>query len=140
MGLRAVLGASRARLLRQHLAEGTLLALCSGAGGLAIAAICMSWLRAFGTRDRAATCFPGLNIPRLAETNVDLAVAGFAIAVSVVAGLAFGVIAGARQPLTRRLPYAARAAAGPSSARAGFNTRWSSRKLRWRSGCSSAAR
>ncbi len=98
MGLRAALGASRARLIRQHLAEGTLLAVCSGVGGLAIAAICMSWLRAFGSAGPRGDMLPGLNIPRLAETNVDLAVAGFAIAVSVVAGLAFGVIAGARQP------------------------------------------
>ena len=98
MALRAALGATRARLLRQHLAEGTLLALCSGAGGLAIAAICMSWLRAFGNAGPRGDMLPGLNIPRLAETNVDLAVAGFAMAVSVVAGLAFGLIAGARRP------------------------------------------
>jgi predicted permease len=98
MALRAALGASRGRLLRQHLAEGTLLALCSGTGGLAIAAICMSWLRAFGSSGPRRDMLPGINIPRLADTNIDLAVAGFALVVSVVAGIAFGLIAGARRP------------------------------------------
>jgi len=88
MALRAALGATRARLLRQHLAEGTLLALISGAAGIALAATCISWLRAFGS----------VNIPRLAETKVDMAVTGFALAISVVAGLGFGLIASARQP------------------------------------------
>jgi putative ABC transport system permease protein len=98
MALRAALGASRARLLRQHLAEGTLLALISGTGGIALAAICMSWVRTFvGTAPRGDV-LPGLNIPRLADINVDVATAGFAITVSIVAGLAFGVIAGARPP------------------------------------------
>src|SRR5262245_43774011 len=42
---------------------------------------------------------PGINIPRLSEVNVDLTVIGFALGVSLVAGLAFGVIAGARRPI-----------------------------------------
>ena len=98
MALRAALGASRMRLLRQHVAEGTLLALLSGAGGIAIAAIGMSWLRAFATAGPRRDVFPGINIPRLGEIGMDVTIAGFAIAISLLAGLAFGLIAGLRQP------------------------------------------
>ena len=41
---------------------------------------------------------PGLNILRAAEIHVDATTTGFAIAISLLAGLAFGLIAGARQP------------------------------------------
>ena len=42
---------------------------------------------------------PGINIPRLSEVSVDLTVIGFALGVSLLVGLAFGTIAGARRPL-----------------------------------------
>ena len=97
MALRAALGATRTRLLRQHLVEGTLLALIAGAGGLVIAAVCLSWLRAFGNAGPRRDMLSGLNIPRLAEIGVDPLVILFALAISLAAGLAFGVIAGVRQ-------------------------------------------
>jgi predicted permease len=92
MSLRAALGASRTRLLRQHFAEGLLLVLFSGAGGIAIATIGLWWLRGFA--------MAGINIPRLSEVGMDVTVAGFAIAISLLAGLSFGSIAGLRQPVS----------------------------------------
>lgn len=97
MALRSALGASRARLLRQHLAEGTLLALLAGIGGTAIAAACLAWVRAADAAGPRNDMLAGLNIPRLAEVRVDLVVVLFAVAVSVLAGLAFGLIASIRR-------------------------------------------
>ena len=98
MSLRSALGASRARLFRQHLAEGVLLAMLSGAGGMLITLISMSWMRTFGNAGPRGDMVSGLNIPRAAEIHVDATIAVFAIAIALIAGLAFGLIAGARQP------------------------------------------
>jgi len=98
MALRSALGASRARLLRQHLTEGTLLAMLAGIGGAAIAAVCISWLKAVGNTGPRRDMLSGLNIPRLADITVDLTVVSFAMAISLLAGLAFGVIASLRRP------------------------------------------
>jgi predicted permease len=100
MSLRSALGAGRARLLRQHLAEGGLLAIVSCAGGLLITLASMSWMRTLGNAGPRRDMVSALNIPRAAEIHVDATVAGFAIAISLLAGLAFGLIAGARQPAT----------------------------------------
>jgi len=98
MSLRAALGAGRERLVRQHLAEGTLLAVLSGAGGLALSAICIRWVRAFGDAGPRRDMLPGINIPRLADIAIDPMVVAFAVGVSLLAGLGFGLIATARQP------------------------------------------
>ena len=99
ISLRAALGASRARLLRQHLAEGTLLALLSGMAGLLIAFLGASWLRTFGAAGPRRDMLPGINIPRLSEINIDVPVVAFTLTVSIVAGLGFGLIAGVRRPI-----------------------------------------
>ncbi len=99
ISLRAALGASRTRLLRQQLTEGALLASIAGVAGLVIAVIGASWLRATGAAGPRRDLLPGINIPRLSEVSVDLTVIGFALGVSLLAGLAFGLIAGVRQPV-----------------------------------------
>ena len=99
IALRAALGASRARLIRQHLAEGLLLATLAGLAGIAIAVAGTAWLSAFGSAGPRRDMLPGINIPRLSEIAVDATTVGFAFAVSVLAGVAFGLIAGARPPI-----------------------------------------
>ena len=82
MALRAALGADRARLFRQMLAEGGLLALAGGLLGLAMAAGTMRLLTAFAARFT----------PRAGEIALDGEVLGFTLAVCILTGLAFAVL------------------------------------------------
>lgn len=81
MGVRTALGAGPGRLLRQLLTESLFLALAGGSLGLCLAFVSIRvllWLD------------PG-SIPRLDETSVDLRVLFFAIGVSILTGLFFGL-------------------------------------------------
>jgi len=80
--LRLALGAGQGRLVRQLLTESLLLSLAGGAVGLLLA----SW-----GGDLAAAVVPRL--PRLAETGIafDARILAFAVAVSALTGLAFGL-------------------------------------------------
>ncbi len=81
MALRASLGASVGRIMRQLLTEGVLLAAVSGLIGTLLASVGIRLVRAFG---------PG-NLPRLHEVSLDLRVLGWALAISVVAGILVGL-------------------------------------------------
>jgi len=83
MAVRAALGASRARLARQVLAESALLGLAGGAAGCLLA---FALLQAFQGLGPEA-------LPRLAEASLDLRVLGFAVAAAVASGLAAGLAA-----------------------------------------------
>jgi putative ABC transport system permease protein len=79
--IRAALGASRIRLIRQLLAESLLLA---GLGGLA-GALLASWgIRLIASLDLN-------NVPRLKEIAIDSSVFGFILAVSLLSVLVFGL-------------------------------------------------
>ena len=80
--LRAALGAGRGRVVRQLLAESTLLALAGGALGVVLAYWGLSGIRALGPR----------TIPRLAEIAIDGRVLAFTLVVSVGSGLLFGLV------------------------------------------------
>jgi predicted permease len=82
MALRSALGAGRWRLARHTLAESLLVALAGGTVGVAIAA---------GGLDLFLR-FAGDTIPRSHEVSLDSVVLGFAAAISVLSGLAFGII------------------------------------------------
>jgi putative ABC transport system permease protein len=80
--IRTALGAGRARLVRQTLTESLLLALTGGLLGIALAAWGVRLLL------RAAP----LDLPRLAEVQLDGRVLGFALLVTLATGMAFGIL------------------------------------------------
>jgi predicted permease len=82
ISVRAALGAGRARLLRQVLTESMVLAFMGGALGAALAWGAVHALRVLGPAD----------IPRLAQVRIDLSFFAFALGVSVVTGLLFGIV------------------------------------------------
>jgi putative ABC transport system permease protein len=81
MAMRAALGASSARLLRQLLAESVVMALCGGGLGL---------LLGTALTDAMLTLVP--NLPRADRVGPDLTVVGFTAALACVTGLLFGVV------------------------------------------------
>ena len=81
LAVRTALGAGRARLARLLFTESTLLALVGGAVGLALAA--------WGTRLLVALV--PADVPRAAESGIDLRVLGFALALALVTGIAVGM-------------------------------------------------
>ena len=81
MAVRAALGAGRMRLVRQMLSESLLLAIAGGLAGVALA-----WR---GTH--ALTALGPKELPRATEIRIDMPVLWFALAVSIFAGLLFGV-------------------------------------------------
>ena len=82
MAVRAALGASRGRLIRQMLVESLLLA---AAGTVAGAAAALALLRL------AIAALPA-SIPRLSQTSIDLRLLAFALAVVAATALLFGLL------------------------------------------------
>jgi putative ABC transport system permease protein len=82
MSLRAALGASRRRLVTQMLTEAVVLAVVGGVAGIGLAVL--------GSRGILALAPPSL--PRLDEIRVDWLVVAFGVAVSLVAGIVFGIV------------------------------------------------
>ncbi len=89
--VRTALGASRGRLLRQFTVEGMLLSVLGATLGVAMA-------RA-GVRTLSAA-YPHV-LPRLAEAGVDAAVLGFTTLISVLTGIAFGLVPLLQVPAAR---------------------------------------
>ncbi len=81
MAIRAALGASAGRIVRQLLTESVLLAAVSGLIGTWLAAAGIRLIRAFG---------PG-NLPRLDEVSLDPRVLGWALVISLLAGILVGL-------------------------------------------------
>jgi putative ABC transport system permease protein len=81
MAVRAALGASRLRLMRQALTESVLLALIGGTLG---------WLFALWGIDLIVALSPE-NLPRFDEISVDQRVLGFTLLMTCFSGLVFGL-------------------------------------------------
>jgi len=110
IALRAALGASRARLLRQMLVESLLLSLAGTAAG------------AFGalTLLRAAIATAPVEIPRLAQVTVDVRLLGVALAIVISTAMVFGLLPAlvlSRTAAGEALKDGSRAATGARSRR-----------------------
>ena len=81
MAVRLAMGASRTRMIRQLLTESVILSLVSGVVGVLTAMAALHFVQFLPAR-----------IPRLAEVQVDWTVLGFALLVSLLAGLGFGLV------------------------------------------------
>jgi predicted permease len=81
IAVRTAIGASPARLMRQMLTESALLSLAGGLLGIVLAAWMVKMFRDFGPEQ----------LPRVHEVNVDPLVLSFALLISIVTGLIFGL-------------------------------------------------
>ena len=105
IAVRAALGASRARVLRQLLVESLVLAALGGSLGLALAIPGIELARKLGN---------GL-IPRISEIHIDASVAAFAVAVTLATALIFGLapaVYASRADLISRIGSGSRGTAG----------------------------
>jgi putative ABC transport system permease protein len=80
IAVRAAMGASRARIMRQMIVESVTLAAVGGAAGLLVAGWATSAIAAFGTRV----------LPQLNGIEISTPVVAFAIVLSLVTGIVFG--------------------------------------------------
>jgi len=81
MAIRSAIGASRSRIIRQMLTESLLLSGMGGIAGILGAAATLGFILHF---------VPG-SIPRLSEVKIDWVVLAFAVAMSLLTGLLFGL-------------------------------------------------
>ena len=82
VAVRAALGASRWRLMRQFLTESVLVSICGGVLGIGIGFATMKYLNVLvGTG----------NLPRESDVTMDGTVLLFALAISVLTGMLFGL-------------------------------------------------
>jgi len=109
LAVRAALGAGRGRIARQLLTESLTLALAGGLLGVALGVLAVEAFASWGAAE----------LPRAQAIRVDLAVLGFAVAVSVAAGLAFGLLPALRASnrLEQSLRAGSRAAVGGTGQR-----------------------
>jgi len=82
VAVRAALGASRHRIVRQLVTESLLLAFIAGIAGLVLA----YW------GSMALVSLAPANLPRLAETGVDRWVLAFTLGISMITSLLFGLV------------------------------------------------
>ena len=102
--VRAALGAGRLRIVRQLLSESVMLAVFSGIAGVGVALVGV----------RALVALSPANLPRLSAIHVNAPVLLFAIAVTTLVGVFFGLIPGLYA--TRRNLYDGIRRSGPRTA------------------------
>jgi predicted permease len=107
--IRTALGASRARLVWQSMMESGLLSIAGGALGIALAYWGLDLLLAAAPMD----------LPRLSEVRLDARALLFAVAVSVGAGMLFGVLPALRNATSAPFEALKSGSRGSTEARAG---------------------
>ena len=98
LAIRAVLGASRARLVRQRLTETLLLSLAGTAAGLILAEILL----------RVFVAIAPAGIPFLEGAHLDLRIVLFTVALSILCAAMFGAFPALQRPRTAALAARAR--------------------------------
>ena len=81
LAIRAAIGASRGRIVRQLLTESVLLGLAGGTVGLLFAFWGLGWMRVLGTK----------SVPRLLEIQIDGGVLLFTFTLSILSAVLFGL-------------------------------------------------
>ena len=82
MAVRAALGASRWRLVRQVLIENLVIAVCGGAAGVGVGYAMLKWIQSL---------IPAHALPPAVDIRMDVPVLVFAMTTAVVTGLLFGI-------------------------------------------------
>jgi len=82
MAIRSAIGANPGRIVRQSLVESVLLSICGAAAGIVVAQACVVGLRRFGPTD----------VPRLHDVMLHPVVLLFALVLSVVTAIFFGIV------------------------------------------------
>jgi predicted permease len=82
MAVRAALGASRWRLVRQLLIENVVISLCGGIVGVGVGYAIMKWIQSL---------IPPYTLPPAVDIRMDTSVLLFTLTVAIVTGLLFGV-------------------------------------------------
>lgn len=103
--VRAALGASRGRLIRQTMTEAWMLAIAGAVVGCVLAEILLQVFIAFGPA----------GLPFLAKARLDLRVIAFTVAISILCAIFFGILASLEKP--RSLALAARLVSSRTRAR-----------------------
>ncbi|HJR42854.1 MAG TPA: ABC transporter permease [Gemmatimonadaceae bacterium] len=113
LAIRAALGAGRGRLVRQLITENVLLALAGGALGVGFALVLKRWLLALAPA----------GLPRLADIAIDGRVVALTLALALLSGTAFGLLAAlhaARGGVSDALREGGRGSAARTRARSAF--------------------
>ncbi|HEV2314196.1 MAG TPA: ABC transporter permease [Candidatus Acidoferrales bacterium] len=82
VAIRSALGATRARVIRQLLTETFLLSFAGGALGIWLCGFALRWF---------VSVAPA-SLPRVNEISIDARVLGFALAITIVTGILFGIL------------------------------------------------
>ena len=82
IAIRAALGASRFRIVRQALTESVLLSVCGGACGVLLAFLSLHWIHVFGPK----------SVPRINDIGIDKVALAFTFTLSVFSGAVFGLV------------------------------------------------